>query len=64
MAIKTKIKPKTKQKITAEELGKLLFNIHEHIVHDDGTDSIIYYEKDIIKLLVKLGLPKPNWKLK
>lgn len=50
-----------KTKITAEELGGLLFNIHEHIVHEDGTDDVIYYEKDIIKLLVKLGLPKPVW---
>lgn len=48
-----------KKKVTGEELGKLLFNIHEHIVHKDETDDIIYYEKDIIKLFVKLGLPKP-----
>lgn len=50
---------KKKQKITGEELGQLLYNIHEHIVHKDGSDDIIYYEKDLIKLFVKLGLPKP-----
>lgn len=49
----------TKKKITGEALGMMLFNIHEHIVHEDGTDDIVYYEKDLIKLLVKLGLPKP-----
>lgn len=48
-------------KITAEEMGGLLFNIHEHIVHEDGTDDVIYYEKDIVRLLVKLGFPKPVW---
>lgn len=50
---------KKKEKITGKELGRLLFDIHEHIVHDDGTDEIIYYEKNLIKLFVKLGLPKP-----
>lgn len=48
-----------KPKITGKELGKLLYDIHAHIEHKDGTDDIIYYEDDIIKLLVKLGLPKP-----
>lgn len=50
---------KKKQKITGEELGQLLYDIHEHIEHKDGSDDIIYYEKDLVKLLVKLGLPKP-----
>lgn len=55
------IKVKNKSKITAEEIGGLLFNIHDHILHKNGTDDIIYYEKDIIRLFVKLGSPKPIW---
>lgn len=43
---------------TAAEIGGLLFGIHEH---HGKTGKIIYYEKDIIKLLVKLGHPKPVW---
>lgn len=52
-------KTKKKETVTGEELGTMLFNIHEHIVHKDETDDIIYYEKDIIKLFIKLGFPKP-----
>ncbi len=59
--MKTPVKTKVKSGVTAEEIGGLLFGIHEHIEHKDGTDDIIYYEKDIIKLLVKLGFPKPKW---
>lgn len=58
------MKPKPKKlepQITAEEIGGLLFGIHSHIEHKDGTDDIIYYEADIIRLLVKLGFPKPKW---
>lgn len=55
---------KTKFKeITGEELGGLLSNIHSHIEHKDGTDDIVYYEKDILYLLKKLGMPKPIWKI-
>lgn len=43
---------------TGEEIGGLLFGIHEH---NERTGEIIYYEKDIIRLLVKLGHPKPVW---
>ncbi len=46
-----------KEKITGEEIGGLLFNIHTHM--DNG--EIVYKEKDIIKLLTKLGLPEPIW---
>lgn len=52
---------KNKSKITAKQIGGLLFGIHEHIEHKNGKSNIIYYEKDIIKLLVKLGFPKPIW---
>ncbi len=54
-------KTKVESKVTAEEIGGLLFGIHEHIVHKNGKENIIYYEKDIIRLLVKLGFPKPVW---
>lgn len=46
------------KRATAEEIGGLLFGIHEH---NEKTGEIIYYEKDIIKLLVILGRPKPVW---
>ena len=52
---------KNKSKVSAEQIGGLLFGIHEHITHKDKTEHVIYYEKDIIKLLVKLGFPKPVW---
>lgn len=44
--------------ILAEDLGGLLFGIHHH---HPCNDKIIYYEDDLIKLLVKLGFPKPKW---
>lgn len=46
------------EKITGEELGGLLFNIHKHIGKDG---KIIYYEEDLLPILKAIGLPKPKW---
>lgn len=48
--------------VTAEELGGLLFSIHEHgKVAGEKGNQIVYKESDIIKLLTKLGYPLPVW---
>lgn len=45
------------KQLTAEQLGGLLFSIHDHL--NEG--QIIYHEEDIIKLFTKLGYPEPVW---
>lgn len=58
---KLKRKSKTKSNITARQIGGLLFGIHEHTTHPDKSEHVVYYEEDVIRLLVKLGFPKPIW---
>lgn len=44
------------KKITGEELGALLFAIHDH--HPE-TEEIIYNKKDLFPILKAIGLPEP-----
>ena len=44
--------------IIPEELGGLLFNIHQH---DEKTEKIIYFEEDLLPILEAIGLPIPVW---
>lgn len=45
--------------ITGEQLGGLLFGIHQH--DDRRGGKIFYYEKDLLKILKFAGLPAPEW---
>ena len=44
--------------ITPEELAVELFKIHSH---ENKTGKIIYYEKDLISVFERIGLPKPKF---
>ena len=62
--IKPQIKPQPKPKriypIDGKTIAGLLHGIHHH---HPKTEVIIYYEDDIIRLLTKLGYPKPKWEI-
>lgn len=58
--------------ISAEDLGGLLFGIHDHAGnfavlggemgdHVIDPNAVIYREEDIISLLRALGFPEPVW---
>lgn len=58
--------------VSPEELGGLLFGIHDHAAnlcvpegecedHVKNPDEIIYHESDVIELLKTLGFPEPVW---
>lgn len=49
--------------ITAIKLAEELFKIHIHAITEAYTNSeqVVYKEADIITLLQKLGLPKPDF---
>ena len=52
------------RKITGEELGGLLFGIHDHIWDDENSDQntpTVYHEEDILELFRKIGLPEVVW---
>lgn len=57
-------KPIIKQKrvypVDGKTIAGLLHGIHDH---HPKTERIIYHEEDIIKLLTKLGYPKPKWEI-
>ena len=44
--------------MTGNELGALLFSIHHH---DERSEKIIYFEEDLLPILLAAGLPKPQW---
>ena len=44
--------------MTGKELGALLFGIHHH---DERTEKIIYFEEDLLPILLTAGLPEPQW---
>ncbi len=50
-------------KLTAKQLAEELFKIHTHaeLVNDQDSGQIVYKEKDIINLLIKLGYPEPDF---
>lgn len=45
--------------ITPEELGSMLFVLHEHYPNKKG--KIFYYESDLLKLFEAIGIPQPVW---
>lgn len=51
---------RVKQQITGTDVAALLHGIHEH---DEKTEEIIYYEKQLLPVLKALGLPEPKWEL-
>ena len=44
--------------MTGKELGALLFGIHHH---DERSEKIIYFEEDLLPILLAAGLPQPEW---
>lgn len=44
--------------INGKDVAALLHGIHRH---DEETEEIVYYEKDLLPVLKALGLPKPEW---
>lgn len=56
--LKSEKRQKREYPITPEVMAGLLHGIHDH---HPKTEKIIYHEDDIIKLLTKLGYPKPKW---
>jgi hypothetical protein len=58
MSNNSKKTAKSQELSLEEQIGGMLFTIHQH--HPE-TDEIIYYESDIIKLLKALGHPEPKF---
>lgn len=46
-----------KKIITGKQVASILHSIHKH----DLRGRKLYYEKDLLLVLKKLGLPKPEW---